>query len=162
MTMPRTMPLLLVLLLASAARADEETEAFKAFYDAQFKAFPAPQAALKAKAKLQWEKDPKARRYRTALQRVWAEAKEPNFAGHFYAVKDIGCGTGCEVIFVIDWNTGAIYYPPMDNYFEVRKDSRLLIQKPYEFCSAYGPPVLLEFTGKRFREVKHDRCQTPG
>ncbi|WP_224244330.1 hypothetical protein [Hyalangium gracile] len=112
---------------------------------------------MKAKAALQWNK--KARRYRTRLTQAWAEAKEPNFAGHFYAVEDIGCGTGCLVVFVIDWNTGEIFSPPEDHYFEARKDSRLMILKPYEFCSAYGPPILLEFTGKLFREVKHDRCR---
>ncbi len=157
MKAPRPLPFLLALVLATVAQAGEDPDSLTGFFEAQFKAFPATQAPLKAKAQIQWT--PRARRYRTRIKEAWAEAKEPNFAGHFYAVENIGCGTGCQVIFVIDWNTGEIFSPPEDQYFAVRKDSRLMILKPYDFCSAYGPPILLEFTGKLFREVKHDKCR---
>ncbi|WP_224366806.1 hypothetical protein [Hyalangium versicolor] len=151
------LPLFLALVLASTARADEDSDSLTGFYEAQFKAFPATPVPLKAKASLQW--NPKARRYRTRIKQAWEEAKEPNFAGHFYAVENIGCGTGCLVIFVIDWNTGEIFSPPEDHFFAVHNNSRLMISKAYDSCTAYGPPILLEFTGKRFREVKHDRCK---
>jgi hypothetical protein len=157
MTASPPLLLLLTLLVTSSAWADDEPSSLTAFYEAQFKAFPAPQGRLKAKAPLQW-KNPEARKYRTRLKEAWAEAKEPNFAGHYFVPDNIGCGTGCLVVFVVDWNTGAILSSPEHHYFEVRKDSRLMILKAYDACTAYGPPLLLEFTGGRFREVKHDQC----
>ncbi|MDC0713774.1 hypothetical protein POL68_35235 [Stigmatella sp. ncwal1] len=155
-----TLLLLLTLVLASTAQAGEEPDSLTGFFETQFKAFPAAQVALKTQAPLQWNR--RARRYRTRISQAWAEAKEPNFAGHFLAVENIGCGTGCLVIFVIDWNTGEIFSPPENHVFAVRKDSRLMILKPYDICSAYGPPILLEFTGKLFREVKHSQCHVMG
>jgi hypothetical protein len=34
----------------------------------------------------------------------------PNFAGH-YRIVDIGCGSDCTFIFVVDVITGRVYYP---------------------------------------------------
>lgn len=157
MTASPRLLLLLVLLFASSSRGEDAPDSLTGFYEAQFKAFPAPQGRLQPKAPLQW-KNPEARKYRTRLKEAWAQAREPNFAGHYFVPDNIGCGTGCRVVFVVDWNTGAIFSPPEHHFFQVRRDSRLMILKPYDTCTAYGPPLLLEFTGGRFREVRHDRC----
>jgi hypothetical protein len=129
------------------------------FYEAQYKAHPAEAQSMGPKGELQWKKDRKASRYKTDLLAAWKEAEAPNFDGHYFAVHGIGCGTGCEVIFIVDWKTGRIFYPAWDASFEVRKDSRLLILNPYDQCTAYGPPVLLDFSGHRFKEIAHENCR---
>ena len=133
-------------------------ENLEAFFEGRFNAYPATSTDYGVKARLKWRSDAKARRYRTSLIRAWKKAKEPNFSGHYYAVSDIGCGTGCRVIFIVDWRTGEIFYPPEDHSFSVRKESRLMILKPYSVCTPYGPPLLYAFEDGVFKEIKHDKC----
>ena len=61
-------------------------------------------------------------------------AKGPNFAGAYF-LATVGCGTGCEVIFVIDLRTGVIYVSPdaASNDVLFQKDSRLIIIKENKF-----------------------------
>lgn len=144
-----------------AVQAPEQpSESLVGFYDENFKKYPSLKVELSTKALLQWRSDKKARKYKTSLLSSWNAAKSPNFAGHYFAASGIGCGTGCAVIFIIDWNTGKIFYPKEDHAFLTKKESRLLVLKPYDECTAFGPPILLEFRDGLFHEIQHSKCQT--
>lgn len=49
-----------------------------------------------------------ARTYRTALRNQ--ARKGPNFAGG-YTIVQIGCGTGCSLLAVVDARTGRVFFP---------------------------------------------------
>jgi hypothetical protein len=51
---------------------------------------------------------PKAHLFRTAIRR--GSRRGPNFAGHFTIV-EMGCGTGCTVIAVVDAINGKVVFP---------------------------------------------------
>ena len=138
-------------------------ENLREFFNSQFRAYPAaPAEQGLSKGELQWKTDWKARRYRTLLKKEWAAAKEPNFAGHYFAVPGIGCGAPCAMIFIVDWHTGKIFYPPRDDVYEFHKDSRLLVLRPYDECTLFGPPILYAFDGENFKVVEHDKCKKAG
>lgn len=67
------------------------------------KDYPA-QAIYKGKsAKVDFAKNPRLRKYRTRLSDGIQEGA--NFAGH-YSVIEVGCGTGCQIVFILDAKTG--------------------------------------------------------
>ena len=49
-----------------------------------------------------------ARTFRTRLRE--GAAQGPNFAGH-YTIVTWGCGTGCQMMAVVDAQTGRVYFP---------------------------------------------------
>jgi hypothetical protein len=76
-----------------------------------------------------------ARRFRTALRR--AARRGVTFAGHFTIV-EIGCGTSCVSLGIIDRVSGRVFFPSefiamsfvgLDERpgFQYRKDSRLIV-----------------------------------
>ena len=71
----------------------------------------------------------KAKGYRTRLKA--AAAKGPNFAGH-YIVEEIGCGSSCQTVWVIDAITGKIILGDYCTSFgaEYSLNSRLLVLNP--------------------------------
>jgi hypothetical protein len=111
---------------------------------------------------------PKAREYKTMLRQYGKGP--PDFAGHFRIV-DIGCGTDCNFIFVVDVITGQVYYPDiylnagsgflldkeegraLEQYGrQFRVDSRLLLS--IRQSSRIGRGLFFyEWTGSRLRLV---------
>jgi hypothetical protein len=59
-------------------------------------------------AKVDLKSHKEARKYRTVLSEEIQAG--PNFAGH-YTVVGIGCGSGCEIIAVVDAKNGKVYFP---------------------------------------------------
>ena len=80
-------------------------------------------------------------------------AKGPNFAGVHY-LATVGCGSGCEAIFVIDLRDGRIHrYPEAaSNGVVFQKDSRLIILR--EDATTNRPRVYLVFENGKFNAVK--------
>lgn len=140
----------------SATAPQPEKKSLSAFYESQFKKYPVAASGVGVKASLLLQTNQKARQYKTRLTEAWVGAKEPNFAGHYVAIDQIGCGTGCVVIFIVDWNTGRISTPPRDAAFQFRKASRLIVLNPYDECTVYGPPILYEFVDGFFRKVENE------
>ncbi len=133
-------------------------ENFRQAFEKYFAGFPVEEKVMGKRAELQIAGNAKAKKYQTSLKRSWSGAKEPNFAGHYWISQDIGCGTGCQVIFVVDWKTGKIVSPPEDHAAEFRKNSRVLILKPYESCTAYGSPQVYEFNSGKFKLLQNNFC----
>lgn len=69
----------------------------------RFENYPAKTIYKGKPAKINFVKNPKLREYRTALRESIREGA--NFAGH-YRVTEVGCGTACQLIFVLDTKTG--------------------------------------------------------
>ncbi len=71
----------------------------------------------------------------------------PNFAGK-YRVIEIGCGTMCTIIAIVDFETGYVYFPevPTSLGAEYRIDSNLFIANPIETIKeVYSPEYYEEF-----------------
>ena len=76
----------------------------------------------------------------------------PNFAGAYY-LASVGCGSGCEVIYIIDLRDGKIFKAPgqATNGVLFQRDSRLMIIKEDPF---YGlPRKYITFDGALFGEL---------
>jgi len=115
-----------------------------------------------------------ARRYRTAIRE---QAKEgPNFAGRFKIV-EIGCGTSCVRIAVVNEETGEVYLPRTPNLIswggwwhelygpEYKINSRLLVVYGQVNSSEvpYGVSYF-EWQGKDFKLIhfeQQDRGKPP-
>ena len=85
------------------------------------------------------------------VERVQGELERPgpNFAGH-YIIVEIGCGSPCVLMAIVDAKTGRIHNPPMSTGLgitnlggypwlpgiEFRLDSDLMIMRP---CANDGP-----------------------
>ncbi len=127
-----TVALLLAMLLSSLSHAKTNAPTF-----AQYPS----ETIYKGKiAAVDLESAPDARRFRTRLRE--GAKKGPNFAGH-YALVELGCGTSCATLAVVDVKNGHVFFPEfspvgfpsleegnhlMDQYgISYRKDSRLLI-----------------------------------
>ncbi|MES2526679.1 MAG: hypothetical protein V4598_06310 [Bdellovibrionota bacterium] len=109
---------------------------------------------LKKSRQLNYQNSKKAKQYRTSLLSAWKNVREPNFAGNYFVPTEIGCGTGCAVIFAIEWNTGKVFEAPKDSAFAVLPGSRLLILNP--FPPGYiSPPEFYEFQSGLFKRVDH-------
>jgi hypothetical protein len=76
----------------------------------------------------------------------------PNFAGAYY-LAIVGCGSGCEALFVIDSRDGKIFLVPESSTNGVRfqRDSRLIVIK--EDSNFGSPRKYLVFDGASFAEI---------
>jgi hypothetical protein len=74
-----------------------------------FEDYPALVRAPAILAKADFKSCPSARRFRTLIRR--ADAEPPNFAGYLTAT-EVGCGTGCLFLIVVDRKTGRIQFFP--------------------------------------------------
>ncbi|MDQ3951321.1 MAG: hypothetical protein M3282_13390 [Gemmatimonadota bacterium] len=97
------------------------------------------------------------RMYRTKLRE--GAAAGPNFAGH-YTVVLWGCGTGCQVVAVVDARTGRLSKETLltANGVQFRRDSRLLHADPrtpelLPDCASCGTPAFYEWRDRRFVPV---------
>lgn len=131
---------------------------FRKMYDDFFASHIVPVSFGRKANAPKWQKHKKSRRYKTRITEEWTRAKAPNFAGHYFIPEHIGCGTGCAVIFVIEWESGEIFIPDEDHASEYRKESSVLIQKPYDICTPYGSASVYDFTDKKFKLLKNDFC----
>ncbi|OGM97413.1 MAG: hypothetical protein A2817_00670 [Candidatus Yanofskybacteria bacterium RIFCSPHIGHO2_01_FULL_39_8b] len=80
-----------------------------------------------------------------------------SFAGK-YSTAEWGCGTGCQNGAIVDADTGHIYPIPglMVSGFEVRKDSRLLIQNPLLMKGGWRewyPIIYWEWAGNKLKLI---------
>ena len=73
-----------------------------------FDEFPATKIFKGKPANVNLKTHNEARKYRTALREGIQEG--PNFAGHFTVV-GIGCGSGCEIIAIVDASNGKVFFP---------------------------------------------------
>jgi len=80
-------------------------------------------------------------------------AKGPNFAGAYY-LATVGCGSGCDAIFVIDLHNGHVFAAPQSatNGVSFQKDSRLIIIK--ENKDYHLPGTYLVFENNKFKALK--------
>jgi hypothetical protein len=97
------------------------------------------------------------RMYRTKLRE--GAAAGPNFAG-YYTVVMWGCGTGCQVVAVVDARTGRLSRETLltANGVRYRRDSRLLFADPPmpdqpAQCASCGTPAYYEWRRGRFEPV---------
>jgi hypothetical protein len=95
--------------------------------------------------------------YRTRLRD--GAAAGPNFAGH-HTVVLWGCGTGCQVVAVVDARTGQLSHETLltAGGVQYRRDSRLLFadaptpEQPPD-CASCGTPAFYEWRDGRFVPV---------
>jgi hypothetical protein len=117
-----------------AAPSAKSTDALMAKYPAG-----APYKGKPAAVDLFSHKD--ARTYRTVLREKAQEG--PNFAGHMTVV-EIGCGSSCVMVLLVDARDGRVHLGP-DVFptigVEYRLDSRLLVTNPPEAVSKYEGPA---------------------
>ena len=93
-----------------------------------FDAYPAAKPSGRSASKLDFRADPRARRFRTQLER--ALGRPANFAGH-YVVVDWGCGSSCQAVGLVDVDTGVARLTISTGLgSEYRADSRLFIDSP--------------------------------
>lgn len=104
-----------------------------------------------------------ANNYRTRLREGY-KADKANFAGHYTFVY-FGCGSPCQISYVIDRKTGKIYDSPSAALgYDFRVNSRMLIVNPpnssgfYDDCF-YCKPIIYIFNEqtKIFEERKPKR-----
>jgi hypothetical protein len=100
---------------------------------------------------------PYGRMYRTKLTE--GASAGPNFAGR-YTVVLWGCGTGCQIISVVDARTGKLSEQTLLTAGGVRyrRDSRLLYADPPQpdqpaSCASCGTPAFYEWREGRFHPV---------
>jgi hypothetical protein len=100
---------------------------------------------------------PYGRMYRTKLRE--GAAAGPNFAGH-YTVVLWGCGTGCQVVSIVDARTGRLSRQTLltAGGVQFRRDSRLLYADPPApdqpaNCASCGTPAFYEWRDGRLHPV---------
>lgn len=138
--------------------ACDQPSPFLKMYEDFFKSHLVAVKFGKKAAQPKWQKHEKSRRYKTRITEQWKKATAPNFAGHYFIPGEIGCGTGCAVIFAIEWETGDVFFPDEDHASQFRQESNVLIQKPYDICTGYGSASVYEFSDKKFKLLKNDFC----
>lgn len=84
-----------------------------------------------------------------------------NFAGAF-ALVELGCGTGCQSIVVVDLRDGTIHFAPRSATLgtSFRIDSRLLIYN--EDTWSETPPAFFVLEAEGFRELDQVRRSVRG
>jgi hypothetical protein len=126
-----------------------------------FEDYPAADSASNIQpAPVQLESAPYGRMYRTKLRE--GAAHGPNFAGRYTAVM-WGCGTGCQILAVVDARTGR---PSRETLLlaqgaQYRRSSTLLLADPADTtvertvgpCASCGTPAFYRWTGERFEPV---------
>lgn len=99
------------------------------------------------------------RMYRTRLRE--GAARGPDFAGH-HTVVLWGCGTGCQIVAVVDARTGRLSAETLHtmNGVSYRRSSALLIADPIDpanppppQCASCGTPAAYVWRGGRFVPV---------
>jgi hypothetical protein len=128
--------------------------------DAIFAKYPIETTSIGKKAPLKIQST-FARKYRTRLREEWAEAKTPNLADHYYAFEHIGCGTGCVVIAVADWNTGEVFDTGLADVFATRRTSDAIVISAYGTCEYAGFHSAYRFQRGQVTKVVDDYCATP-
>jgi hypothetical protein len=119
-------------LLVAAAFATAPGTAAEAGDDALFAKYPAGPVFNRKPSKVDIASHKDGRIFRSRLRA--AAAKGPNFAGHMTVV-EIGCGTMCQVIMVVDARHGMVYAPlpsPASLGVDFKLGSRLLVVNPPE------------------------------
>lgn len=93
-----------------------------------FDRYPVESVYTGPSAKVNLWSHPKARMFRTRLRE--GNQQPVNFAGHYKLVQ-IGCGTSCQISFIIDAKNGNVYGGP-DTALgaDFKKDSKLIIANP--------------------------------
>lgn len=93
------------------------------------KHFPVSEIYKGSKHKLQLSSHQGSKKFKTLLQQ--GTKNGPNFAGH-YTIVEIGCGTSCLNIWIIDTRSGKILEGPYNTAWgaEYNLNSRLLILNP--------------------------------
>ncbi len=101
-------------------------------YKFKFEDYPVEEIYAGKLAPVDLYSHPDAMEYRTRLKEDTA-TNGVNFAGH-YSIVEIGCGTECEIIFIVDAIDGKIYKPKFIAEWGVnfKKDSYLLVENPPE------------------------------
>jgi hypothetical protein len=123
-----------------------------------FEDYPAKDSAAAIRpAPVRLESAPYGQMYRTKLRE--GAARGPNFAGH-YTVVTWGCGTGCQILAVVDARTGQLSRQTLllAQGARYRRASTLVladpvdstVQRPGERCSSCGTPAFYRWTGERF------------
>lgn len=99
----------------------------------RFDEFPINNIYSGAIAPINLASNPKANTFRTRLSEDTKE-KGVNFAGH-YSVTTIGCGSTCQMLFLVDAKNGKVYNPPLlvDGELAIERDSNLLVINPANF-----------------------------
>ncbi|MEQ9550042.1 MAG: hypothetical protein RIM23_10530 [Coleofasciculus sp. G3-WIS-01] len=96
-----------------------------------FQDYPATDSFSGTPAPVDLTSHPQARRFRTVLRQ--GAKQGPNFAGK-YTVVTWGCGTSCQVVGIINAETGSVYIldRPAEAGVKFQLDSRLLVVNPPE------------------------------
>jgi hypothetical protein len=126
-----------------------------------FEDFPAEDSTTAMRpVPVKLESAPYGQMYRTKLRE--GAARGPNFAGR-YTVVTWGCGTGCQILAVVDARTGQLSRETLllAQGARFKRTSTLLladpvdttVKRPTEPCSSCGTPAYYRWTGERFRPV---------
>ena len=120
----------------------------------RFEDYPGERSSKQRAKDIDWKSHRRARSYHTRLSEGLREP--PDFDGH-YKVVTFGCGTGCQINWVIDQANGRAV-GEFETSFGVsyHKDSALLIANPPDpACDSY-PPI----DAVTFYTVKNDKLVT--
>jgi hypothetical protein len=107
---------------------------------------------------------PQARTFRTVLQQ--GAKQGPNFAGK-YTLLTWGCGTSCQMVGIINAETGSVYMldSPAEAGVKFQLDSRLLIVNPPENLFENKPDWLQTryyvWDGTKLTQVSASTSETP-
>jgi hypothetical protein len=122
-----------------------------------FESFPVEKISCNSSVPVNLSNNPNASKFRTVLTE--GAKQGVNFAGH-YTIVTWGCGTSCQVLAVIDRQTGQVYFPEIvaSVGFDYQIDSSLLIVNPFqnlqkvpeEYRNAYGQTTYYKWENNRF------------
>lgn len=128
--------LLLMFFYGSAAAAQNDLSAYDGALTLSFSGlpvfadYPAEAAPQKRAKDVDFKGNKRAWQYRTTLRT--ALSGEPDFNGH-YAFAIAGCGTGCQLNWIIDLETGkVVWHGQTEMGVAYRPDSSLFIPNLYE------------------------------
>jgi hypothetical protein len=122
-----------------------------------FESFPVEKIICNSSAPINLSNNSNAYKFRTVLTE--GAKQGVNFAGH-YTIVTWGCGTSCQVLAVIDRQTGQVYFPEIvaSVGFDYKIDSSLLIvnpsqnlQKvPEQYRQTYGETTYYKWENNQF------------
>jgi len=95
----------------------------------QFKDYPVYNTYKGKPVPVKWDSHPEARTFRNVIE--YQTKMGTNFAGN-YRVIEIGCGTGCIRIMIVDTKSGNVYDPGVGAFYGTKStiNSNLLILNP--------------------------------
>lgn len=121
-----------------------------------FAGFPAEGAPAKRATEVDFKGNKRAWQYRTTLRT--ALAGEPDFNGH-YAMAIAGCGTGCQLNWIIDLETGRIvWHGQTEMGVAYRADSSLFIPNLFETGLDLTGGPYFNAADLRFMTVKNGKA----